>query len=56
MFVHPVIGEDLRIIRVLEGKMARMTQRIPTLRIEHIPAVMEEFVVGVPLVWLRLLR
>ena len=56
MFVHPVLGEDPGLIRVLEGKLARHTQRVPTLQIEHIPAVMQEFVVGVPPVWLHLLR
>ena len=40
MFVHPVIGEELGLIRVLEGKLARPTQRVSTLRIEHILAVM----------------
>ena len=56
MFVHPVLGEDLGIIRVLEGNISSLTQRVPTLWIEHIPTVMQEFVVGVPLVWLHLLR
>ena len=56
MFVHPVIGEDLGLIRVLEGKLARLTQRVPTLQIEHILTAMQEFVVGVQLVWLRLFR
>ena len=56
MYVHPILGEDQGLIRILEGKLARLTQRVPTLRIEHIPAVMEEFVVGVPPVWIRLLR
>ena len=56
MFVRPVLGEDLRLIRVLEGKLARLTQRVPTLRIEHIPAVMQEFVVGFPPVLICLLR
>ena len=56
MFVCPVIGEDPGLIRVLEGKLARLTQRVPTLRIEHIPTAMQEFVVGVPPVWLRLFR
>ena len=36
--------------------MTRLTQRVPTLRIEHIPIVMQEFIVGVPPVWLRLFR
>ena len=56
MFVHPVIGKDLRLIKVLEGKLARLTQRVPTLRIEHISTAMQEFVVGVPPVWLHLFR
>ena len=43
-------------IRVLEGKLARLTQKVPTLQIDHIPAIMQELVVGVPPVWIRLLR
>ena len=43
-------------IRVLEGKLAKLTQRVPTLRIEHIPAIMQELVVGVLPVWIHLLR
>ena len=56
MFVYPAMGEDQGLIRVLEGKLARLTQRVPTIRIEHIPAAMQEFVVGVPPVWLHLFR
>ena len=56
MFVRPVIGEDQGLIRVLEGKLARLTQRVPTLQIEHIPTSMQEFIVGVPPVWLCLFR
>ena len=56
MYVRPILGEDQGLIRVLEGKLARLTQRVPTLRIEHILAIMQEFVVGVPPVWIRLLR
>ena len=56
MFVRPVVGGDPGLVRVLEGKLARLTQRVPTIRIEHIPAAMQEFVVGVPPVWLRLFR
>ena len=56
MFVRPILGEDQGLIRVLEGKLTRLTQRVPTLRIEHIPAVMQEFVIGVSLVWICLLR
>ena len=56
MYAHPVLGEDQGLIRVLEGKLARLTQRVPNLQIGHIPAVMQEFVVGVPPIWIRLLR
>ena len=56
MYVHLFLGEDQGLIRVLEGNLARLTHRVPTLRIEHIPSIMQEFVVGVPLVWIRLLR
>ena len=48
MYVRPVAGEDHGLIRVLEGKLARLTQRVTTLRIEHIPAAMQELVVGIP--------
>ena len=48
MYVQPVVGEDHGLIRVLEGKLARITQRVPILRIEHIPVVMQELVVGIP--------
>ena len=56
MFVRPIVGEYLGLIRFLEGKLSRLTQRVPTLWIEHISTIMQEFVVGVPPVWLRLLR
>ena len=56
MYVHPVLGEDQGLIRVLEGKLTGITQRVPTLQIEHIPAIMQELVVGVPPIWIRLLR
>ena len=56
IYVSPILGEDQGLIRVLEGKLARPTQRVPTLRIEHIPAIMQEVVVGVPPIWIRLLR
>ena len=48
MYVRHVVGEYHGLIRVLEGKLARLTQRVPTLRIEHIPVVMQELVVGIP--------
>ena len=56
MYVRPVLGEDHGLIRVLEGKLARITQRVPTLRIEHIPAAMQKLVVGIPPVWIHLMR
>ena len=43
-------------IRVLEGKLARLTQRVPTLCIEQIPVVMQELVVGIPPIWICLMR
>ena len=48
MYVCPVAGEDHGLIRALEGKLARLTQRVPTLCIEQIPVVMQELVVGIP--------
>ena len=40
MYVRSILGEDQWLIRVLEGNFARLTQRVPTLQIEHIPAIM----------------
>ena len=51
-----MVGEDQRLIRVLEGKLARLTQRVPTLCIEHILATMQELVVGIPPAWIQLMR
>ena len=56
MYVHPVAGEDHGLIRVLEGKLARLTQKVTTLRIEQIPAIMQELVVGIPPTWICLMR
>ena len=56
MYVRPVLGEDQGLIRVLEGNLDRLTQRVPTLRIEHIPAAMQELVIGIPPVWIHLMR
>ena len=39
MYMRPVVGEDHGLIRVLEGKLARLTQRVPTLLIEQIPTI-----------------
>ena len=49
-------GGDPGLIQVLEAKLTRLTERVPTIRIEHLPAAMQEFVVGVPPAWLRLFR
>ena len=48
MYVQQVAGEDHGLIRVLEGKLARLTQRVPTFHFEHIPVVIQELVVGIP--------
>ena len=56
MYVRPILGEYQGLIRVLEGKLSRLTQRVSTLWIEHIPTIMQEFVVGVPPIWIHLLR
>ena len=56
MYVHPVAGEDHGLIKVLKGKLARITQRVPTLHIEHIPTVMQELVVGIPPIWIHIMR
>ena len=56
MYVHPMLGEDHGLIRFLEGKMTRLTQILPTLRIDHILAIIQELVVGIPPIWIRLMR
>ena len=56
MYVQPVEGEDQGLIKVLEGKLARLTQRVPTIRIEQIPAIMQELVVSIPPTWICLMR
>ena len=56
MYLWPVVGEDHGFIRVLEGKLARLTQRVPTLCIEQIPTLMQELVVGIPPIWICLIR
>ena len=55
-FVRPVAGGDPGLIRVLEMKLGRMTERVPTIRIEHLPVAMQEFVFGVPPAWLHLFK
>ena len=36
--------------------MARITQRVPSLRIEQIHAIMQELIVGIPPTWICLMR
>ena len=43
-------------MRVLEGKLSKLTYRVPTIRIEKIHAIMQELVVGIPPTWIRLMR
>ena len=43
-------------MRVLEGKLARLTHRVPTIHIKHIPAIMQELVVGIPPISIHLMR
>ena len=43
-------------IRVLEGKLAKLTQRFPIIRIEQIPSIMQELVVGIPPTWICLMQ
>ena len=56
MYVHLVAGEDHGLNRVHEGKLARLTQQVPTLHIKHILAIMQELVVGIPPIWICLMR
>ena len=56
MYARHVLGEDQGLIRVREGKLSRLTQRVPTLHIDHIPGIMQELVVGIPPVWICLMR
>ena len=39
-FVRPVAGGDPGLIMVLEAKLGRMTERVPTIQIEHLPVAM----------------
>ena len=56
MYVQPAAGEDQGLIRVLKGKLARITQRVPTLCIEQIPTIIQELVVDIPPTWIHLMR
>ena len=54
--MRPVPCGDQGILRVLEGNMVRLTHGVPTIQIERIPVVMQEFVVGILPTWIDLLR
>ena len=56
MYMQLVVGDNQGLIKVLERKLARLIQRVPTLHIEKIPAIMQELVVGIPPTWIRLMR
>ena len=56
MYVRQFGGEDLILVKVLEGKVARLTKRVPTLCIEHIPSIIQELVVAIPPTWICLMR
>ena len=56
IYVRLMLREDQGLIRVFEGKMSWLTQRVPTLHIDHILTVMQELVVGIQPVWIRLMR
>ena len=56
MYVRPMLGEDQGLIRVLKGNLARLTQRVTTLHIDHIPIIMQELMVGIPPIWISLMR
>ena len=52
MYVWPVPGGDQGLLRVLEGKLVRMTIRVTTIWIEQIHVVMQEFVEGITPIWM----
>ena len=49
-------GGVAAMLRVVEGKLSYLTHDIPNLRMQRIPIDMQEHVVGVPPLWLHLLR
>ena len=50
------VGGDESMLHVVEGKLSKFTHDVPTLRMQRIPMVMQQHVVGVPPSCLRLLR
>ena len=55
IFIQPTQGGDNSLLCVIKGKLASLTEDIPTLRMDHIPMIMQGYVFGVPSIWLRLL-
>ena len=55
-FVRPTQGGDQSILQFLKGKMGKIKQGVLTMLIERIPIIMQEFVVGILMTWIRLLR
>ena len=53
--MRPAQGADNNLLCVTDGKPTRLTQDVPTLCIDQIPMIMQEYVVGVSSIWLRLL-
>ena len=57
VFVRPIEARrDDAMLMTLEGKMNRLNNDIPSIRMDMMPIEMQEHVVGVPPAWLRLLR
>ena len=55
-FVRPVAQGDPGLVTVLEAKLTRLTEWVPTIRIENLPVAMQDSIVGVPPTWLCLFR
>ena len=56
MYVRSMAGEDQVLMTILEGMLARLTHKVLTILNEQIPVIMQEFVVGIPSIWIRLMR
>ena len=56
MYVRIVPGGYQVLMRVLKGKLARLTQRVQTIRIEQIPVIKQEFIVGIPPTQIHLIK
>ena len=54
-FSRLIPGGNESMLWVIKGKLSRLTQGVPTLQIEWILIIMQEFVVGLWLTWIHLL-